>query len=690
MKLKIKLLSDFCTGSGEGFNSTVDTDTVFDDYGFPYIPAKRLKGCIRESCLELEELGVIPMGSVTGIFGREGDKASLFSLSDAYPEHYEDMLSDLVREKDKILTNYQNVAGLYSYTRAQTSLDPDTGTAEKNSLRTIRVVKKGMIFESDLMISPEMTKKEKEYLELGAELVTHMGIHRTRGLGMVKITLQEEKEEKYQETVRWKFGERNRIFYSILLKSSILNKSPEGNQTKTQPYIEGGKVLGLLAGALGKEEFQELMQEELIVSNAYIMCGEKRCSPLQVSLQKRKDQGFDEEDKMEVIDMLYAGDIHEQMTPVGGKFADPDGHIVDVDTEINYHHRRPEDKSIGHANGMDESAFYQMESIHKDQKFGGMILATKKQAEMVCRVFSSMKETRMGYGRNAQYGAVELSIDGVENIENEKTAELVHDFQIKLNAPVILYNQNGMCSADVNVLCTYLREVLGVEDLVLDQMFLTYEIIGGFNVTWKRRKPMITAIGKGSVCTFHTDVGVTVKNGEILFIGERISEGYGEVLFSTEKNRSIILCKECEHATVEKQEENKTNLISMLAKAQCRREIQAEAIKNAKEAYKECFGEKEADSVVSRLLQISREQKNVDDMVIQAEGTESDKKRELTQPLIKWIKEALEKEYPSKRRIEPSEQFRGEEIYSLYSRTFLQQLKYLLRPDREERRVKHE
>lgn len=690
MKLKIELLSDFCTGSGEGFNSTVDTDAVFDEYGFPYIPAKRLKGCIRESCLELEELGMVPMGCVTEIFGREGDDPSLFSLSDAYPKQYEEMLSDLLGEKDKILTNFQNVAGLYSYTRTQTSLDSNTGAAEKNSLRTIRVVKKGMLFEADLIISPRMTKEEKEYLKLATELVTHMGIHRTRGLGTVKIICQEEKKEGRQEAVHWKFGERNRIFYSIFLKSSMLNKSPEGNQTKTQPYIEGGKVLGLLAEGLGKERFQELTKDELIISNAYIMHGEKRCTPLSVSLQKRKDQGFDEKGSMEVMDMLYARDIHEQMTPVGGKFVDPDGYVVNVDTEINYHHRRPEDKSIGYANGLDGSAFYQMEAIHKKQKFGGMILATKKQAEIICSIFSSMRETRMGYGRNTQYGAVELSIDGVESIEEKKPEKLVYDFQIKLNTPVILYNQNGMYSADVNVLCTYLGEVLGVEDLALGQMFLTYETIGGFNVTWKRRKPIITAIGKGSVCTFHTDIGVAVENGEILFLGERISEGYGEVSFSTEKKHSMILHKEGEYSVAENQAENKTNLISRLAKAQCKREIQADAVKNAKEAYMEYVEEKEADSVVSRLLQICREQDNVDDMVIQAEGMESDKKRELTQPLVTRIKKALEREYPSKNRISPSDQFSKEEIYSLYSRTFLEQLKYLLRPDREQRRTNHE
>mgnify|MGYP000559533320 CR=1 FL=1 len=48
MKITIKLLSDLCTASGETHNSMVDTDIVYDEYGIPYIPAKRIKGCIRE------------------------------------------------------------------------------------------------------------------------------------------------------------------------------------------------------------------------------------------------------------------------------------------------------------------------------------------------------------------------------------------------------------------------------------------------------------------------------------------------------------------------------------------------------------------------------------------------------------------------------------------------------------------
>ena len=43
MKIIIRLLSDLCTCSGETYNSIVDTDVVYDEYGIPYIPAKRIK-----------------------------------------------------------------------------------------------------------------------------------------------------------------------------------------------------------------------------------------------------------------------------------------------------------------------------------------------------------------------------------------------------------------------------------------------------------------------------------------------------------------------------------------------------------------------------------------------------------------------------------------------------------------------
>ena len=59
MKIRIQLLSDLCTGSGETYNSMIDSDITYDEYGIPYIPARRIKGCIREAALEMMELGLI-------------------------------------------------------------------------------------------------------------------------------------------------------------------------------------------------------------------------------------------------------------------------------------------------------------------------------------------------------------------------------------------------------------------------------------------------------------------------------------------------------------------------------------------------------------------------------------------------------------------------------------------------------
>ena len=59
MKAKIELLSDLCTSAGDGQASIVDTEVCFDDFGLPFIPAKRLKGLLKESLIEVLEARVI-------------------------------------------------------------------------------------------------------------------------------------------------------------------------------------------------------------------------------------------------------------------------------------------------------------------------------------------------------------------------------------------------------------------------------------------------------------------------------------------------------------------------------------------------------------------------------------------------------------------------------------------------------
>ena len=60
-KLQIQLKSDLCASSGDSFGSLIDNDICYDKYGFPYIPAKRLKGILREEASVSLEAMVPPV-----------------------------------------------------------------------------------------------------------------------------------------------------------------------------------------------------------------------------------------------------------------------------------------------------------------------------------------------------------------------------------------------------------------------------------------------------------------------------------------------------------------------------------------------------------------------------------------------------------------------------------------------------
>ena len=55
--IRIELLSDMCVSDGSAYNSLIDTEICSDMYGFPFIPAKRIRGCLRECAVELNDWG---------------------------------------------------------------------------------------------------------------------------------------------------------------------------------------------------------------------------------------------------------------------------------------------------------------------------------------------------------------------------------------------------------------------------------------------------------------------------------------------------------------------------------------------------------------------------------------------------------------------------------------------------------
>lgn len=541
-QLKIELLSDMCVSDGGAYNSALDTDICYDEYGFPFIPAKRIKGCLRECALELNDWGkTIP---VARLFGDKGSRQALLRVGNAYPENYVTMKEEIKEHADHMVFHPQNVLNHFSYIRTQTSIDYETGAAEEASLRTMRVADKGLVFLAEVELKEESLLPA---LKECCAVFTNIGIARTRGLGEIRVTLEEKRKPDVIEAEEFKAAEANRLEYVIELEEPVICKSIDGGETKTQDYIEGSKILGLIAQRLKRADtdFIEFMNSgNLICSNAYISYGsdaaeEKRCAEVPASFYSIKN------DKEHYINKLYENE--ESRKAAEGKqlnmmkhcyvCLDTDGDLVkrDVGIEERYHHSRPADKSIGRAveDASGESVFYQMASIKSGQRFKGYIVGTEEQIKQVYEMFMKEPVCYLGYGKSSEYGKVRLEVLEVLK-QDAYVLKGCRDLAIKLEAPAILYNQNAFYSTDANDLIQEINSILQLqeEEFQVDK-FLNYIVVGGFNVTWGRRKPTIGAFDKGTVLFYHFPRSVDIRIPAHLFMGERNAEGYGE--FSVEK-----------------------------------------------------------------------------------------------------------------------------------------------------------
>lgn len=653
MKIQIKLLSDLCTCSGETYNSIVDTDVTYDENGIPYIPAKRIRGCIREAGLEMLEFGLISQQEYEKVFGKEGNQNSAFSLSNAYISDYEEVTEALRKTPFTELKSQQNVLDQYTATRTQTAVDLRTGVADKNSLRTIRVVRKGLTFEADCNWKPKVSKGDSEkafrpeILGQAVSLVKHMGMSRTRGLGLVRMKLSDTAGERKQPHVLFDKGQlsdRNKITYKITLKSPMICKSPQGNQAATQDYIAGSKVLGLIAEALKDDGYQKLTSqgEELIVSNAYPVYKGKRTVPARISLQKVKDQSFEKDGTMCIKDMLLLKSPKEiegkQMTPANIPYIDENGTILDVSTQISYHHQRPADKSTGHATGLDKSTFYQLASISEGQSFCGYIIADRAQAEQIMERIAECGEIRMGYGKSSEFGAVEFELVCAEPLKT--VSKTCTDAIVTLASDVLLYNEMGMLTTDVRVLEKTLREMTGAEDLILSHPFLKFETIGGFNVTWKHRKPVFHALGKGSTFLVHSEKGIDIGTLNGAFAGERVSEGFGELLAEELPESLNVTVRKPETVSETDSAEKSLDyaVIQKLLEAEFDRRMQEkvrEKLETKKAEYKKNV--EGLNAAVAKLRIIFKDEDTYEAMDKQIEGIEKEEKNQLCRDLFELI-----------------------------------------------------
>lgn len=196
LQLKVKLKSPTLLGSGEGWGSIIDADVLFDEHGLPYFPGRRLKGMLRESATEVSEMfaqsGIdgIAKSKVTDTFGRSGDAAgAAVVFNDLFVEDYEETVKWLAWcfERFKGLFSSEKVLDSLTMIRQQTAIQAD-GTARDGSLRTLRVLKSGLVFQGDISFANDSSVK---LIALACANLKRIGTSRNRGLGLVDCALWE-------------------------------------------------------------------------------------------------------------------------------------------------------------------------------------------------------------------------------------------------------------------------------------------------------------------------------------------------------------------------------------------------------------------------------------------------------------------------------------------------------------------
>ena len=209
--IKIKLLTDTVFGSGYSVPGFVDSDVLYDDYGFPYINGKTLKGKLGEMATVFVNMtdSVGELKEYNSIFQQKKDK--LLEVSHDY-NHDKLKFSDCEMSKDvrTYFKLYMQDAGIASnnilealtHIETLTSIDYDRGVAKKNSLRNYRIINNGLSFYSQIYSPTYLDEEEKIILASACSLLRHLGSYETKGKGHVETSLFFKEKDVTQDYIK--------------------------------------------------------------------------------------------------------------------------------------------------------------------------------------------------------------------------------------------------------------------------------------------------------------------------------------------------------------------------------------------------------------------------------------------------------------------------------------------------------
>ena len=564
-KITITLKSDLCTGSGYSFAGIIDQDVCYDKKGLPFIPGKRLKGCIRETAVtslyKLFDESVFE-SYINNIFGRTGDaRSGRFRIDNAYIKNYEQIsqkLETAAVQNPEI--KEQNVLRQYTRVIGQTALT-EKGGAEKESLRYTRVVNhynlplsekkvEEMVFVSEF--TAELEENEMKALEKMILATRNIGLKRNRGMGSIVTSVEYEKKRMVSELESVSGSEKRKQIPVTLKNIEPLMLSGE-KEDSSETYISARSLIGVLAGCYlnfsgtspDSKVFEDLfLNGTVIYSCLYPSKGGKIYYPVPEYINKLKktkklvnilDTGGKKEAEQEDEWKTEDGNLPKKIK--GAYYRqEKQGEIslLIPEKDIIYHHSHHKLNADGQ-----EGILYGMEVLSAGQEFTGIIELPDKYCNLIMQLLEEA-DFVFGKSRSTQYGKCKRIINreiAVEPIDKETLVlEKYQHFFVTCLSDLAVINSE---TKDYTIYEDQVRKELmdelfdkSIDSNIIrnsqtDASYLKTGLITGYNTSWNLRMQPIPCIKAGSAF-----VMTSVKRCEIpqyLYLGERNTEGFGKV-----------------------------------------------------------------------------------------------------------------------------------------------------------------
>ncbi|WP_173386539.1 RAMP superfamily CRISPR-associated protein [Ruminococcus flavefaciens] len=613
----ITLKSDLCAASGDGFSLSIDTDICADRYGLPFIPSRRLKGCLREAA---EYIGCERIDSIFGVSGNSNSGS--LRIGDARFEDHETLRKQAVDSKYPA----EKVLALFTSVKASTAIENDT--AKENSLRFTRVVdhyspfnKSETVFVSEI----EYAECDEEQLKNICLALRNIGYKRTRGYGSVRCEFKTAEDKKALEINIPDDDNKYELWLTVKLRSPAM--FPGKSSVETADYIPGSAVLGAFAGGYFKNggdenDFDRLfLSGDVKFSNMYISDGNTVSKPAPAVLGKTKESN--------AIDYVFRDDDKDDkplVKPFKGGYLTK-GTEIKPEKEVIYHN--------GQKQGEDGKLLYTQEVLSEGQLFTGTVRGRGKDLRRLLPAIASGC-INLGRSKTAQYSVCDIV--NAKCVPVKVNSSAVGKVFALLCSDVLLIGENAEFSTDISVLA----KALGIESEAIDaeHSSLKYKTVMGYISVGRYKRSHIRAFEKGSVLCFITNTALP----KYLTIGERQNEGFGAVKICTKEELTSLGRALPERIPAEAVSAD-CKLADLIEKNNKRESLRIAAINYADEQY----GKVKKDftpSFVGRLLLMVAQAEDKADLDKRVVSIKTDNKREMAKTFI----DSAEEQYGSEWR----------------------------------------